>query len=1012
MKKKIIVVVISIIILISSTFTIYAYFNNLLFKQDQKFEYNSSSASIEINSEEEFYNHIDDYYLNKNYNSTDYITDSDNRKNLILINDIQINNDTYITSNINLNLNGKTLILNGNRLIFNHIYSGQIIIYNGTISSDEQSTIIVDTPNALLIQKDLVLTNVTLEYLNVNNDLVLNNALMYAVYNLQKYNSNLLDKLYTNTSCSLPSYHCDFEHSNPETTNNCIYTYDDLDFRDTFFNYDITYEYIVENTDILSPKGNVLATGNTVLTIKVNNTKQIMLNIHVISKDDSEAMSKAAVLSFMHTLADYQVNSEGVLAYEITGAIMISSYDSYFEKDLVFSISNIGKEEITNSSSSSTYFEQVSTTKELVMNITSEVAYLSVTASGYTLQDIPLTGKSGATIIDNNTYALQIVRANYNDEIIITGKVNTDNVKEYSFKELCTNENYFIKLGLASNALGVDSISYSLINNVDGVYSIDTINNRLIVVNEPTAQTVFLQVTISFDSIINHYEPKQVTISVPIRYSDSVNEEEPSISSFRPYYLYFNREILARTNGYTYNDFEIPFSYGSSFPIYGLDISIKDLNGNDVNNNFVSISVEYAGQTYTIDNLKEFTTSNPTDLNLLRAMVSNSLKWNVTINENNIPINDSIVTFSYIYNMNDGNEWQTSSDLTTVITIPGIVRCGTNERVKNQTLYERIFEIYHSDETYVNGQTFIITSRLSREVAELDFSNNTLIDDFAGIELLTGVKSLNMRNAGISGYNVNKFGTLATYISSMQALEVLDLSNNSIKDRDARSDNFPFPTGTNNEFVSKISVLKNLKMLYLNDNKLYSFAGLSNFESLEKAYVHNNSFTSTFFWGDIANAITAIINSIYGSKGTANEADFAIITANGTKVIVEMQGQNEIEYVSSDSGEYTVLIRNLMNLEYQDKLKDGLDISAIWSTLSVTPSTYTSKTFSNSINNTIGTDSVSFEAIVDDVNGITVNNTTKFKIVYTYEIVYDEGLFQDVKKQAVTIEIEHEITRY
>lgn len=1010
MKKiKWILISVILILIVSSGIGIYAYFNGQYKVKQQITQYESSKDAISIYSLEEFYQNIDalthtsiEAYLSSESISTQPVslkwTD-----NLKLI----ATKDLWITADCNIDLNGGELDLNGHNLYIRSYYLGQMVFANGTISNTKTGSVVqVEAPYSTVRFENITWMNVCLPIeADIDSEVVHRNALEYAYQQIANYHGNGLMHLNQSTSSEQIISSCHI--CSPADSDPCIYILKDNDIDLLKFYYDTPITYEFSDMAIMNDKGEALAEGNTDMLMYAGDfTKKV--HVHVVAEENKALASIDVLLQYLNKF--YSSDSS---VYEINGDTILPTSNTYFNQNYQYKVYDSQDQWIEADSS---YFEYPTTLKEFViLRLSSSVGYLGIVVKNQEIK-IPVIGSSNGVRTDNYTYAKYIVYQNYGDGIIIEGKKQDDGSKVYSFDKN-PNRNVLPRFEEDANYAGapyqVTSVKYQILNDIDGVYEIvESESGYLLNIRdnkEPTAQIAYVDMLFTFN---NDKEPSTLSVSIPIWYREVTSGEGGGVvaSSFRPYYLYFDREILTASEGYTYKNFEFPFTYNSNYPLYWVDFTLSNDDPNalttEVINNLFKIQFEltYNGKTEVYSDYESYKNAiEQLNMEDRKKLLATRPYFQAVINPNYIPLTNTTVTLSYRYNfIEDNNGWVEYNEGTTSFIICGIVRNeATNTGIPDANLYSTIKNKYAK-----SNEDYIIYDWLSAEMDELNYEGVTNITSYQGLQYLTGLKKLNMKNCGISSYSVAQFRTLSQYISQMVKLESLDLSDNSIKDRDSNTATGT-PTGTDNEFVKKLSVLPNLETLHLENNKIYQFKGLNEFESLKEVYVYGNSFTGRTIIGiDLAELVGT--NDIYGSLGEINTAYYMqAYTSHNMSIWWK---NNEIYQPSASQSKFSSLMSALTNLEYQEKIPVGADIAMVYETLSTNPSNYSDITLSNSLGDYIGKDTVRFEAVLEE--GVTNQTTTQFRIIYTYQYYYDEGtIFQDIKNIDIDIDMVYDVVR-
>jgi hypothetical protein len=241
---------------------------------------------------------------------------------------------------------------------------------------------------------------------------------------------------------------------------------------------------------------------------------------------------------------------------------------------------------------------------------------------------------------------------------------------------------------------------------------------------------------------------------------------------------------------------------------------------------------------------------------------------------------------------------------------------------------------------------------------------------------------------------MNAWLTVINYISQMSGLEELDLSNNALYD--SSPSNFAFPTGTDNNFIGILSALSNLKILNLNNNKIFYFSDLTAFASLERVYTYGNSHTANFWF--LSDFFTTLSNGTYGSVGSVNLAVYQQLYNERGVQVYHIQGQA----FSGGSGDSDYA--KMSNITYQDKLPQGASIERAYEFLSTDPSHYGIVMPSDGSGYNIDTNSwrisFSYEGAADEA--------TEFIMTYSYTMVFDQSNIPDV---TISITARFSVTR-
>lgn len=1030
MRKKILIIILVVTLLTSGIFAS-AYFYNKLNGASHSITSNLDNSSIiEIDSFDEFLKEAYQYTSNSDeYNSEIKYSDTSSRKTLKLTTNIVLKNDVLINRDCHINLNGKTIDLNGFDLNVKNQYAGTFGLYNGTIIDSSTFSegedvvygkVIIDCPNAAYEFNDLIYDENIVDIVEVSEQEVCLAAFEFMYANITNTGiNNFYDSKYTEStlkSCEL----CEQENSVY-----CVYTYTDLDLIFNYFSYDITIDYSSVDETILTSKGRVIVadeTQTTILTVNITfgeTTVSRSINVHVVSEED---YVKAAASVMIKYLEKYYIDGE----FKFGNSLVLPIVNDYFNCDYLYTLSN----GIT-SSTSNDYFDLNTISGFALVSINSDITSFTITSSDkddgqntYTSNALPVAGEASSNIDDNHSYALGVLSSLYGNQINIqTGYASSTGYTEVA---LLTDPSL-------NGYTRLKSISYDLINNYENVYQVidyekdSTHYDLLNVITEENppylGQTVFLSAEFTFvdDSVI--------TLQVPIVYVPKALGEAEGFDSFAPYHVYFNNQFVKATNNYTIDSFNIPLCYGNNYPVYVLQIYQinEDKTFTPVSTTEGLFKIDWSGDS----NLSSFEADTTTNITIDPYYISQETKSYYFVY---IPVNKD-GSGKTIYWQED-NTWDEdltkitikdieNYDYKSLLTVPGIVRYQCSKTIKDEDenyiteafadkdLYALAYEKLYNEE--YNGQ-FIYTSMLSRKIDIIDFSSastsysvvlsdaeidndaadegtNKVISSLRGINLLTGVIELTFEETPL--YVGTNFTSEMGYISEMTNLEILNLNSTGIYD--SVEGQTGFAEGDSNQFLYILSSLTNLRELYLANNKIYSFADLDLFASLQIVDVTNNTFESKINIGDgtlaqwlenyINPTLTDVTNSINGSNGAVNVSVFNNLIAKGVKVTGNGSGGEVDE-------EIQLIIDALISLEYQDKLSKDIPISTIYNQYSTNYSTYG---LYNSYDKKASRADVlfTFQYIDFESNDAQDEETKeyagtyfKFKIVYKYSCTY------------------------
>lgn len=1044
-NKILIIIGISIILLIPTVVYAANYFSSI--KQSNDIVNDNTSFVpnyTSINSYEDLvHNSLYDEDLSNSNNHS-------NPKFLQFNANIRLFSDLVIYTDVNIDLNGKEFDLNGHNLTFKNSYYTNLVIENGTItnSKSNESKLTFDLPNGIAAYENVIDPNstgtITVVVANQDSNMVLNNALNYAIFKLYGYNYGF--ELYRNSNPTCRS--CQFEHDSSETETCCVYAISDLEFIDHLYGYNIQYSYESKDTSVLTNNGRLLKSGTVELTITATIDATSSSRTIYVHSLDSNQYNDAGLSLLLQYFEPYYDSENSV--YNFSTQVLIPKKIAYLGITLGYTFYDSSKNSITG-----IVADSLDNNNYYIMTVNSIVKSIEITANkGDTNKScsIDVSGNAVSNIIDKNTIARQLVSKIVGNQIGITK--DSAGINGYTKTILSTDISEFSSY--------VSGISYSLVNNSDNIYKINSDNilhvnpsgERLLNPEESlTSTAVICTVTFRDDCGLKPDSVNSIQVSVPIKYLNN-DGEQAGLASFRPYYVQFDKWISLASGGQTINDFTFRGTVGNDYPIINLipqiysneglliEGVIKDggtypvysrVNGDTktyyylvdnveiiINDTNLIIPVSSIIQFIYIYEEQEIRDKN----NVTAEMVaSGNLRYKITINKNYVLESVSTVGLYYEYKMNETSDWTTDGDFISYFNLPGIFRCGENERFTDQTLFDYIKGLG----VYGSQTTDYFDTKLLINGATFDVSGMT-ITSFKGLEAFKNVTSLNASN---SGFTINDI----KYVAKMDSLETLNISNNGLTDYS--SSRMGFPTGTKTDFISELASLKYLTTLDVSNNKIYDFSGLVNLPAIKTIYLQNNLFEYTLTAPilNISIDISPIINQIYGSKGALNTAVYSQLLAKEVSIYNDVdESGNPKKFVSE--GEVAAIYKNLTNVEYQNKLANGVDIETLFASYCTSENgKYYSniELFNGGITQSNRVGSNNGDSTVDGkINNISSANknyeyvefripegsdkytATQFEVVYHYTIfVMEQGwLTSNYEEVSVEIIIPYQVKRY
>ena len=837
------------------------------------------------------------------YNSPEDISEAAKRVIILLTADITLTQDLLITRDCHIDLGSKTLDTNGHTMTVYHTYTGAYVIANGTL----KGAINVNTPNAavLIDENSVNKTELTANVTAASAEAVRNAALSMVAAHL----TNVLDDhgIYgmLTAGCTLPDFRSLYGCSH---ASGCCFLAEDPDLPYWFFGYkDLKFAYETTSADGVESLKATVTYGGT-------SSSQTFM-IHKVTTANEQ--SKAAAAIVLKELEPFYKADEK--KYNFSTPVLLPSKVALGHTTSVSMTYGTTAGTLSDKNGAKLYSPS-ETGGNLVVNSTT----------------VNTSGSISSITETDYTKANRVVKELFGSSIVIQKSIDaTTQAVSYTEQSLAYNPADF------PASYDIDGISFSLVNN-DQYHDYEIVNGVLRVAKNPDGSysgapeehsivTIFLQATVLMHKDTDN--EISISISVPITCKD-VQDPGGQVDQFLPYYYYFNRMFTEVTSGnYTYTSFRMPMSYASGKPEIEFWLVNVDENG-----------------TYT------YTDATTADLAYLKVTADDDTnEWVFTIYPEEIGLDDREISFAYNYRFNTAADvWTLFSEgdgadgKYSTLTIPGVV--NRTEDCPDPVLYEKLFKIYHR-EAYVQdketqewkwvynlpvedadgnlvGGDYILVSRLNQAIGQdqLDFENNTTITNFKGIELLNGAIGINLKNSGITVADL-------TLIAGMTNLQYLNLAENELTDGTGGF-------GATTDIIAPLATsLAKLQVLHLENNNIYDFSSLADFQSLTEVHVYGNSPTYTALTGILGSFLnplfTEIVQSLYGSEGSTNIATFSALYARGVDVYNE-----SADTPFAPSQETANKYAALTNLEYQDKVIGNTDISLMFGDLSTSPEAY------------------------------------------------------------------------
>lgn len=958
-KKKFIILAIMICLFISFSIVTYAYF----IKKIEGGTHGISSSPddsqvVEVSDYNEFIKEVRLYdALDSEYNSDSDISESTRRKTIKFVDNIRLKSDLLIDADCNLDLNNYLLDLGGFDIVFRYRFDGLYFIYGGTIDDtsilDEEGNSIPNaTPGSIIIDcpkqnvnfdESIINENTNIKITYATDEQIAISAMNMILSNIQDIGINDFYNI-KNTVDSATHQGCNFTHDNGTM---CVYTYTDLDLINNYFNYEgLEITYSSSNKEVLSDKGNVYIpssnqTSDLTITVSYNNCEPIVkvVSVHILVKNN-DYLNAGNIILQKYLSRYYDADLQ---ALQFDTSFLLPKNNSYLGVTYSYELKTASSDSGITSDEGLEYFDNTTYDDYYLVSLSSEITGIEVTSSKggttITTDTIPVNGESTTIIDDNHSYAVNIARMLYNNQIFIREESNETGYTQYDDILIDPNEHGYTR---------IESISNRLINNNEGTYQLldfpESSSNfnkyQILQVDKENetlpyiGQSVFLEITFNFKA---YYDGDVIVVQVPIIY-EPPKDSGQSFPAFDPYYVYFDKEFSKANSNYSYESFTMPLSYDGNKvnPIYTFVVFGKTENGFEKLNDG-----ELFTQSITNGSYLDFT--------------QNTL-MNVTINPYYIDSDTKEYYFAYVptYLNSTGNgvyyydpiqktTVQSVSDVTinienypylSVLTVPGIVRYQSTNSVKTEAFADKEFYImaYNllSYDTYEEGK-FLLKSNLENHVESIDFStmsnfklNGTdtdgQIDSLKGINLMKGINVLNFEGKALDT-NGTQFATELGYISEITNLKILNLASTNIYD--CTMNDFAMPNDDNNNFLDSLSKLTNLEELYLQKNKIVYFTALANFAALKKVDISNNSFEATTTITFLKTPMTNLANSLYGTFGANNISPITTLETKDVEVIKGTGSENTLQQ------EFIDIVNALSSLQYQDRLDGNVSMADI-----------------------------------------------------------------------------------
>ena len=992
LSKKMLIVIISLSLLFVAGISVFAYFMATSEKDVKGTTAITNETIIEIASFDDLFN----YSKASTYNDKDIVSNASNRKILKLTEDVvSLNNDLVITSDVHINLNGKTLDLNDYSLTFKHGYTGVFSLFNGNVllGDNGNGKITIDLPNASFVTNGVTYKNgnTTIEkeecvnILHIDSKYTAYSALYYASDRIatdlgervkfEDYDTVKAETFTLTDEKFISSKLCSFNSNNSEC---CSFVYKDLDLIDHYLSTDVTIEYSSSSPNIISNDGKVTlpSTSSDVnLTICVNHSSwsnpiSCTFKLHVVNLSNSTIKDQVSKDLMKAYLFDYYHDT----GLKIDETISLKDYYYGFSHGVNLPLTALDGNITYSYSLKDLSGNEVNTTSHIegntyVLEPNGNCYKLVINYNNSSLEELNMYSEYAG---DRETIARLILNELYGGSIVFDS--SSQLTKLYNFSDLSTelDERTFGYV----ESYNITNLTYSLKTDTDALTYYNYSNYELTVAEGkiPPAKVSYITATFTFGS---GKEAQTIDVDLYINY---LAQSGNTVAGFLPYYNLYDPQVAS----YMTASFEMPFCFGTGAPYICYDFSKVFTK---VNTTVEEESITYYNYTLGMssglqivlyyDGAEKFTFTNYTSQesftvqldtylqnnNLTLSQLGNKgAKYIFKINAQNATVDSVKMLLLYNYKFNTENKWDLYkyqvdknngyvTELTsTEFTVDGgLFYNATSSKVnavQDPNFFAWIYNNFNPDTTAqnitasaVNSNSFIPKSWLSLDVALDKTVDNTLasVSNYAGIGNLTNITKVNL-----SGINLSP--SVLKSISSMTSVTDLNLSNCGITD------------------ISSICKMNSIKKLDVSRNSIKNFNDLVKLKNLEEVYVYSNNVT--------------IDNPIVGSLGITNLQTYNDLLKNGVAVFNQVSGDVPVIYADSDDYNDYVKIKSII---YQNKLSTTKSIETIYAKFK---ENYNANNLS--LKNTGGTFTWGYQTSDDEGNTYTVNTATYFYANYTF----------------------------
>ena len=858
--------------------------NSLTYKKDSETftvlyhnEYVSNINELKTINYSKYYNNIFDYSKNTNNLAL----------RIIFISSFEINEEITIKAPVSLSiLNNLTLSKNLNII---NSYAGNYDITldsNITLTSSNSSKIVVSRKKAKYKydSKNII---------ELNSSISLDSAIEFISSYIPSYliSSIYLPKSFLSSSITYDYYVVDqskvsTDSENETSTVDETDTSTDIEFSGIL---DDVSSYIKDN--ILKVKVKVTS-GETIKYIE----KDIICgnsidSLKLILETELSESIKPNDFDFMYLIKSLGYTSS--LTFESGDGFDVIINNKIVDKDTTITYDNTNKYYIdsNNTKITSIIFRRTSiTSTNFTLNINSKD--ITINLKGASKDEV-------VEYIKQNIHAYIVTSENLAYDVL--------NIKD--------NKVYLGTTDLGISSLNLfTNINYKIVDSTDNeinYYTSDTTNNTITV----DSNKEFTNLTLKY------YDSDTYLFSVVIKRSLSSNSgEDTGFESNNPFDAIFN----SQTNWLENNTFTMPDN--STYSTFYAKINITKINGHTYDTNLLS-DISVRGTTYSAR------THNMISISQSGNQASNDSSYtkniNFNIDYNYIPNFDSQIQVECLLYNNDASE-VTSTQIYT-FTIPGILKCGTNDStnyytpcVFSSTYFYNDIITYFKDNSYSNyyidinsSTSYILASAKNVNEIVVDSGNSKEIS-VNGIEYFTNTISITINNYKITDlraftYLLDSSLTTLNLDSNNITSSILDtnlyylrLNSLSLKGNDLSSvtslQGLFFRTITeinlNNSKLTTIrgiDSLVNLKKLYIESNNIDEFESLKNLDYLTDVYLTNNTVENN-------------TNDWYGTSGLVSEVVYYWLTVTYSTVIHMGELDTNNYTISSDANHNSILL--------------------------------------------------------------------------------------------------------